>query len=62
MVVGKVLVVAFASVEFTDRSVVGTGVGMVAIRLPGSKGIESNTSLGFGPSGLEMICILAKAS
>jgi hypothetical protein len=62
MVVGKVLVVASASVEFTDRSVVEAGVGIVATRLPGSKGIESNTSAGFGPSGLEMICIPAKAS
>jgi hypothetical protein len=62
MVVGKVLVVASASVELTDRSVVGTGVGIVAIRLPGSKGIKSDTPVGFGPSGLEMICIPAKAS
>ena len=61
MVVGKVLV-ASASGELADGSVVGTGVGMVAIRLPGSKGIESNTSVGFGPSGLELICIPAKPS
>jgi hypothetical protein len=61
MVVGKVLVIASASVELTDRSVVGARVGIVVIRLPGSKGIESNTSVGFGPSGLEMICIPAKA-
>jgi hypothetical protein len=62
MVVGKVLVVAPASVELADRFVVGAGVGIVAIGLPGPKGIESNTSVGFGPSGLEMICIPAKAS
>jgi hypothetical protein len=62
MVVGKILVVASASVELADRLVVGTGVGIVVIRLPRSKGIESNTSVGFGPSGLEMICIPAKAS
>ena len=62
MVVGKALVVASASVELTDRSVVGTRVGIVAIGLPGSKGIKSDTPVGFGPSRLEMICIPAKAS
>lgn len=62
MVVGKVLVVASAFVELIDGSVVGTGVGIVAIRFPGSKGVESNALVGFGPCGLEMICIPAKAS
>jgi hypothetical protein len=62
MVVGKVLIVGPASVDMTDGLVVGAGVGIVVIKLPGSKGIESNTSVGFGPSGLEMICTPAKAS
>jgi hypothetical protein len=61
VVVGKVLVVEFASVELTDGSVVGTGAGRVDTRFPGSNSVGNNTSVESGPPGFEMICVPAKA-
>jgi hypothetical protein len=63
-VIGKVLVVAFVmngSVTFPDGSVVGAGVGTAVIALPGAMVVEGSTSAGFGPPGLETICMPAKA-
>ena len=59
-VMGKDFDAISSAVDLLSGSAVGTGIGTAVTTLAGAMASDDNRSVGYGPSGVDIICMPAK--